>query len=211
MIFRKQPFDRRALLEAADKARGRGSVRKAIALYRRLIEGDPGDHQVHARLAPLLARRREWAEARKSFDLAGDGLLKAGFSDKAIALWTTATQYFPEDMEYWENIANEQVRRGRRADAVNALLGGRARLLGRKQRPTAILLLRQVLALSPIHFEATLDLADLLRREGQKTEALKLLRDLRLYARGANVRRLRAAQFRIAPSARLALDWLLGR
>jgi tetratricopeptide (TPR) repeat protein len=211
VFWRKEPFDRSALLEAADKARGRGRVRKAITLYRRLIAGDPGDYQVHARIAPLLARRREWADARKSFDLAGAGFLNAGFSDKAIALWTTAAQYFPEDVEYWEHIANEQVRRGRKADAVNVLLGGRARLQSRRQRPTAILLLRQVLALSPIHFEATIDLAQLLKREGQKGEALKLLRDLRLYARGRNVRRLRAAQFWIAPSSRVALDWLLGR
>ena len=66
--------------------------------------------------------------SRSAFDAAGDGFLKQGFADKAIAVWTAAAQHFPEDVEYWERIANEQVMRGHRQDAVLALLQGRAQL-----------------------------------------------------------------------------------
>lgn len=211
MFFRKKPYDRSTTLAAADKARGRGSIKKAVVAYSQILAREPDDHQVHARIAPLLARIHRWKEARESFDAAGAGYLKAGFADKAIALWTVAATHFPEDVEYWERIANEQVRRGRKADAIKSLLDGRAMLRARRQRPLAILLLRQVLSLQPIHFETTLDLARLLSAEGETAEASKLLQNLRRYAHGPNVRRLRAAQFRISPGLRAAIDWIAGR
>lgn len=210
-FWRRKPYDRRATLEAAHKARGRGHIRKAIAGYAKVLEQDPRDWAVHAQIAPLLARRRKWTESRASFSAAAEGFLEQGFSDKAVAVWTLAAQTFPEDVEYRERIANELVRRGRRADAIQSLLDGRARLRLRRQRPVAMLLLRQVLVLQPLHFEATLDLARLLVKEGGRKEALLMLHKLRVHVSGANVRRLRAAQFRIAPSARLAMDWLFAR
>jgi hypothetical protein len=212
MVFwRRKPYDRSVTLEAADKARGRGRIRKAIAGYTLILKDNADDYQVHARIAPLLARRQRWTEARTSFNSAAAGFLKAGFAEKAIAVWTLAAQHFPEETEFPERIANEQVKRGRKADAVNALLDGRNRLRARRQRPIAILLLRQVLMLQPLHIEATLDLAKLLVKEDGRKEALKLLRDLRFHVSGRNLRRLRASQFWIEPGWRSALDWALGR
>ena len=85
MLRWKKVYDRATVLDQADGARGRGSVRKAIRGYKTILQHDPSDHHVHARVAPLLARTRKWDEARKSFDAAGEGFLKQGFADKAIA------------------------------------------------------------------------------------------------------------------------------
>jgi tetratricopeptide (TPR) repeat protein len=211
VFWRKKTYDRSTVLAAADAARGRGSIRKAIAGYTKILEQDPADHQVHARVAPLYARTKRWNEARHSFDAAGAGFLKAGFTDKAIAVYALAAQSFPEDVEYWERIANEQVKRGRKADAVKALLDGRRRLRAKRQRPMAIELLRLVLTLDAFHFEATLDLARLLAGDGQRRDAEKLLREMRMWVRGRNVRRLRAAQFRLSPSFATLMDWILGK
>ena len=211
MFWQKKAYDRATSLAAADKARGRGRVRKAISCYSTILAHDPDDHQVHARVAPLLARRGRREEARKSFDAAGGGYLRAGFADKAIAVWTVAAHHFPEDVESWERIANEQVMRGRKADAIKTLLQGRSQLRARRQRPLAILLLRQVLALQSVHFDATLDLAQLLAREGAKPEGEQLLRELCPLVTGRTVRRLRAAQFRLTPNLQYALGWLLAR
>ena len=211
MFWRKKVYDRSAILDAADKARGRGRVRKAIAGYSQILAQDPNDHQVHARIAPLLARTKRWDEARRSFDSAGIGFLKAGFADKAIAIWKVAAKNFPEDVEYWERVANEQVKRGRKADAVQSLLEGREQLTKKAQRPLAMALLRQVLTLDAFHFDATLDLAKLLADEGQRRDAEKLLREMRMWVKGRNLRRLRAAQFRLSPSWRGLMDWILGK
>jgi tetratricopeptide (TPR) repeat protein len=211
VFWKKKQYDRAATIAAADKARGRGRLRKAISGYAAILSHDPDDHQVHARIAPLLARKKRFEQARKSFDAAGNGFLKAGFSDKAIAVWTVAAHHLPEDVEYWERIADEQVRRGRKQNAIKSLLDGRSRLRAGKQRPLAILLLRQVLTLQPLHFEATLDLAKLVAREGSKPEAAGLLRMLVPLVRGGELRQVRAAQFWLAPNLQYAMGWLLAR
>src|SRR5262249_4922197 len=151
-------------------------------------QNQPNDYQVHARVAPLLAKVHRWEESRKSFNAAGDGYRAAGFADKAIAVWAVAAQHFPEDVQLWERIANEQLKRGHKADAVRAPLQGRNQLRSRAQRPHAILLLEQVLAVDAFNFDATLDLARLFRLEGRKREAGKLLNDLSRTVQGPKAR-----------------------
>jgi len=70
MLRWKKVYDRATVLDKADRARGRGSVRKAIRGYSTILQHDPTDHQAHARVAPLYAKTRRWDDARKSFDAA---------------------------------------------------------------------------------------------------------------------------------------------
>jgi tetratricopeptide (TPR) repeat protein len=212
-VFFKKKYERARVLAAADKARSRGRVRKAVKGYLQILEHEAEDHPVRAKVAPLLAAMGKWEQSIQSFDKAAQGFLEKGFAPKAIAVWTVAAETFPERVEYWERIANEQVKRGKRQDAVVALLQGRSMLRKKKQRPLAVLLLRQVLELEPGHVDVTLDLADLLRREGTRDEARKLLGQL--LVRIGQVRRLRRrvrfAIFRVEPTFRGAIDWALAR
>ena len=212
-MFFRRTYDRGKTLAAAEKARSRGRVKKAIRGYLTVLEHDPADHVLRSKVAPLLAKAGRWDEARKNFDQAAEGYPKAGFSPKAIAVWTVAAQTFPEQVDYWERIANEQVKRGKRQDAVLALLEGRSMLRKKRQRPFAVLLLRQAIELEPGHVDATLDLADLLRRDGVRDEAKRLLAGLLVRIGKVRTlrRRVRFAQFWIEPSIRGALDWALAR
>jgi len=210
MLFWRKPYDRATALATAEKARARGSIRKALKWYRKVLDAEPGNAQVRTRIAPLLARLGRWVESRAAFEMAADGFLAQGFVPKAIAVWTLAAHTFPEQVEYWERIANQQVMCGRKADAVRALLDGRARLRKRRQRPMAVLLLRQALELEPGRVEVTLDLADLLRRDGIKDEAKRLLSTALLrVGRGKMRRKVRFAQLRVEPSFRGVLAWAL--
>jgi tetratricopeptide (TPR) repeat protein len=211
-MFWRKTYDREKALAIADKARARGSVRKAVKWYRKVLDKEPGDAQVQAKIAPLLARLGKGNESRAAFDMAADGFLAQGFSPKAIAVWTLAAHTFPEEVKYWERISGEHAMNGRTADAAAALLQGRTNLRKRKQRPLAVRLLRQVLDLAPSHIEATLDLADLLRRDGIKDEAKRLLHGALLRVGAGRLRRrVRLMQFRVQPSFRGALDWALAR
>jgi hypothetical protein len=71
--------------------------------------------------------------------------------------------------------------------------------------------LEQVLVLEQSHFDATLDLARLLRIEGQRPKAEKLLNDLSREVKGLKLRRIRAAQFRLSPGFRSFLAWVFPR
>src|SRR6185312_1205883 len=145
--FWRKAYDRTAALETAEKARARGRIRKAVKWYRKVLANEPADAAVLAKIAPLYARLRRWDESKAAFEMAADNFLARGFAPKAIAVWTVAAQTFPERVEFWERIANQQVMSGRKADAVRALLDGRAQLRRRRQRPLAVLLLRQALEL----------------------------------------------------------------
>jgi tetratricopeptide (TPR) repeat protein len=211
-VFWSKPYERNTALAVAEKAKARGSVRKAVRWFRKVIDHDPQDFQTRAKIAPLLARLRRRDEAKTHFDVAAAGFLTQGFAPKAIAVWTVAAHTFPEHVEYWERIANEQVRLGKRQDAVLSLMEGRAQLRKKRQRPLAQLLLRQVLALEGTHLVATLDLADLLRRDGVREEARRLLAVVLGVAAGPSQRRrVRLAQFRLEPTFRGAWNWALAR
>src|SRR5205823_5919931 len=105
-------------LATAEKARARGRIRKAVKWYRKVLEREPGDATVQAKIAPLLARLGRADESRAAFEMAADGFLAKGFVPKAIAVWTVAAHTFPQRVEFWERIANQLVMSGRKADAV---------------------------------------------------------------------------------------------
>ena len=55
-MFWAKSYDRAKTLGAADKARSRGRVRKAVRLYLKVLEHAADDLAVRAKVAPLLGR-----------------------------------------------------------------------------------------------------------------------------------------------------------
>jgi thioredoxin-like negative regulator of GroEL len=205
---REKSYDRYAILAAAEKARTKGNVRRAITAYRKVLEVDPTDHEIHGKVAPLLAERKQFAEAWRSFSKAGEGYLRDGYGDKALSMYTQASRYLPHQAEVWESIARLQVGRGRPPDAVKALIVGSRYFRGRKKRTQAIRLLRQAFDIEPWHFEATYTLARLLLKIGERREARQLLEGLAQRMEGRNLRRALATLFRMAPSLGAAWQWV---
>ncbi|HET9553604.1 MAG TPA: tetratricopeptide repeat protein [Anaeromyxobacteraceae bacterium] len=206
---KKRPFSRTETLAAADKARARGRRKQAIALYRAVLDKEPGDLAVHAKLAPLLARTGQRADALASFRVAADGQAKAGFPDRAISLVRQAADHYPEERGLWDEVARLHVLRGRRADAVAALLAGGRRLHRSGRHPeVAAAVLRRALELEPWQPDATMVLARVLARSRRKTEALSLLDQLSVRVRGKLLRRTRRLAFRISPSPGNLWRWI---
>lgn len=211
-FWRKKPYSRTETLGEADKARAAGRARKAVALYRKVLANDPADATVHGKLAPLLAQsKKERGEALASFELAAQGHLKAGFSDRALAMYVQAASYFPEEASLWEEIARLNMVRARRADAVNALIEGGDAIGRTRFRAGGLRLLRKALEIEPWHLEATLALARLLAKEKEKEEALALLEDLAERVRGKGRRRVRRAILRLSFTPVNLWRWIAGR
>lgn len=210
MLFtRHKSYDRFAILAAAENARAKGRARKAIAGYRKILEIDPTDHEIHGKIAPLLAKRRQRREAWSSFVAAGDGYIRDGYEDKALAVYMQAARYMPCQIEVWEKIAKLQVERERRPDAIKALLEGSRHFRGRKLRTQGLRLLRRAVEIEPGHFEASFQLAKGLAKAGEKKEARWLLEGLGNWARGRNRRRVRTRLFWMSPTPAAALRWLV--
>jgi Tfp pilus assembly protein PilF len=207
-FWSRKAFSRAEVLAAADSARARGRRRKAIAGYRQVLAHDPADVAVHGKLAPLLAQAGRQSEALRSFRAAAEGQRKAGFLDKAVAVYLQASALLPYESTLWERIAALHVERQRRADAVTALVkGGRACAQG-GQRADGVRLLRQAVELEPWHPDATFSLARLLARTGERQEAWALLEGLAGRLRGQGLRRVRAAQFWLRPTPAALWRWV---
>jgi tetratricopeptide (TPR) repeat protein len=208
LFARRAHYDRLRILGDAARAQRKGRRKKAIALYRQVLEHEPENPDLHRKLAPLLARTRKPAEAWASYHRAAEGLVRLGFVDRAIGVYREAAGHLPREEKVWLGLAALEAKRGRRADAVQTLLTGRRRLRSRADRPRAIRLLSRARELAPGCFEASFDLAGLLASSGQRGRSIALLDDLAARVRGRELRRVRARQLRISPGPRAAWRWL---
>lgn len=208
-LFRRtRPYSRSECLEAAAKARAKGRTKRAVRRYREILAHDRHDVEIHAKIAPLLACVRELDHAWFSFEAAAQGYIDRGFDDKAIGIYRSAARYFPREFLVWDRLADLQLRRERRSDAVHTLKEGSRHLHKRRYRDKAIKLLRRAGELAPSDFEVSFDLARLLAREGKRPEAQTLLAELEIATAGPRLRRIRAAQFRLSPTPAAAWRWL---
>ncbi|AGC44982.1 hypothetical protein MYSTI_03676 [Myxococcus stipitatus DSM 14675] len=210
MLFgSKTPPSRSELITEADLARSKGRLNKAISGYRKALELEPKDAIVLGKLAPLLARTRQAQAALESFRAAAQAHLDKGFADKAQAVYAQATELFPLELELWRQVAQLHVQKGHRAEAVKTLLRGRLHFRRSSERPGAILLLRETLALDATLFEVKLDLVLQLARQREREEALAMLEPLAAEARGPRqVRKLRWTQAQVTPGLGTFLAWL---
>jgi tetratricopeptide (TPR) repeat protein len=209
LFSRKKPRTRIELVAAADRARARGRVRAAVAWYRAALAEDPEDPSVNVKLAPLLARLGDEAGGVACFRTAARIHLARGFTDRAAGVNAAAAAVFPLDPGFRLELARLNLLRGRRADAVGALVdGGRALARGRIDGAAAALL-RQALQLEPWHAEAILALAPVLARSGSLAEAWGLLLGLDDRVPPGERRRVRWAAVKIWPGPRTLWRWLV--
>ncbi|MDT8317787.1 MAG: hypothetical protein RQ824_07340 [bacterium] len=195
-LFKRKPPSRSDLMAKAGRARARGRKKKAIAIYRRLLVGTPDDVDIHAKLAPLLAARKQRREAAKSFNLAAESYISKGFDVKAIAVYKHAVRYFPTETGLWLNIARLQIGRHNKAEAVTTLLNGSAHFRKPPLRSREAKLLKAILSVSPWHPYATIALAKNMLKTSKMNEAIVLLRGLEKRTKGKYLRRARWALFR---------------
>ncbi|MFZ5468907.1 MAG: tetratricopeptide repeat protein [Myxococcota bacterium] len=204
-----EPYNRTRILDAAEKARSKGSRKKAIALYQEILAKDPNDAQVNARIAPLLHRVGKTEDAEKAFGLAAQSFVDKGFIDKALAVYAQAVELFPLDPRLWKRVGELTMERGRKADAVKALMQGAQQLTRKKpSREAALLLLEQAVGYDPFHLEATFALGRLLKRLGRKDEGMQRLEALQASLAGPARRRVRRAQFYLSPGFGTLWRWL---
>lgn len=208
LIGRNQGYDRKRLLDQASRARGRGRLRKAVDLYTQVLEVEPRNADLHRKVAPLLARTKKPDASLKSYRIAAEDLIRGGFVDQAIGLYREAVQTLPPQRELFMAISDLELDRGRMPDAIGALLQGRRQFRRRRDASDAIVLLLRVRKLDRNHLEATLDLATLLARTGNRDHAFRLLEEQAARRRGPTLRRVRARQFRLAPGLGTGWRWL---
>jgi tetratricopeptide (TPR) repeat protein len=210
LLGRKKRYDRSKLLADAASAQRKGKLRKAAALYREVLAVEPGNVDLERKLAPLLAKTKQRDDAWASYKRAAEGLAQHGMLDQAAGVYRECAQLLPRQGETWLALANLEVKRGRKADAVKALLEGAAKLRGRKERALAVRLLERARELEPADFEVSFELAGRLASAGkrERVRALELLEDLAARRSGRMLRRVRGRQLFLAPGPGTAWRWI---
>ncbi|MEN8181070.1 MAG: tetratricopeptide repeat protein, partial [Myxococcota bacterium] len=104
-LRRRKPYDRTRILAEAAQARKRGRHRKALGLYRQVLEVEPTNANLHRKVAPLLARGKETEQAWESYRQAAQVLQRQGFSEQAIGLYREASRTLPTQVEVWQALA----------------------------------------------------------------------------------------------------------
>jgi tetratricopeptide (TPR) repeat protein len=207
VLWQRKPYNRVRVLEKADRARARGRLKKAIAGYRQVLQANPKDAAVHGKIAPLLARTGQPSEAVASFEAAARIHLDAGFSERALAIVVQAARFFPKRANFWEAASRLHRLRGRRVDAAVVLTKGGTQI-GAATPAEGVRLLRLALEADTWNVGARLALARLLRRQRRRADARALLEELAPRLSGQDLRRVRRALFRIAPTPAAGWRWL---
>lgn len=208
LFDRNKPFDRSQSLRAASQAKARGKHKKALALYEQVLALEPNNTALYREVAPLLVRVQRSDEAWLSFRVAAEGFVQQGFIEKAIGIYREATHFLPRESAAWLALADLQLQRGHREDAVAILLQGRRHFRSRRQRPEAMQLLARARNIAPNHFEAGFDLARLRAKMGDSSGAWRLFEELVRIATRRQRRRIRGAQLRLWPAPSTACRWL---
>ncbi len=208
-LFRsKKPPRRSEIVAAADHARARGSIRKAVAGYRKALEADPSDPAVNVKLAPLLAKLGDAEGGARCFRTAASRHLEAGFADRAAAVNVAALGVFPLDPEFRIEVARLNVGRGRTQDALATLLEGGRRHVRARRPDLAGRLYALALQIEPWHLETCLAFVPLLARSGEADTARQLVEGLLARHRGPARRRVCWLAFRVWPGPGTFWRWL---
>jgi tetratricopeptide (TPR) repeat protein len=200
--------DRDRLIAEASHARHRGRIRRAIALYRRVLVEEPSNIEVAVRLAPLVASRGEYFEAWLLFRDVARALLAERRYEQCLAVAREACRWVPGEFDAWRLRADLELKLGRERAAFETLLEARSVFSTVRTGAQAISLLVRARSIEPWDPEVCLDLARLYARSDRTRAACELLSGLEQRVAGRDLRRVRALQWRLTLSFEHAWSWL---
>ncbi len=195
-------------LTEAHRARNRGRDRRAIGLYKRVLLEDPHNPDVALRVAPMLARRGDGFEAWQLYRRSARDFAKAKRFNECLTVYREACRVIPYEFEAWRLCAELLLKMGQDDAAFQTLIDGRMHFRGPSGQAQSIALLSRARSIEPWDTHVVLDLARLYARSDLPDAALELLSCLAQRARGADLRKLRALQWRLTLSFRFAWLWL---
>lgn len=201
-------YDRTKLLRAAAKAQEKKQRRKAIALYRQVITMETSNAELHARLAPLLAKTRQRFDALLNFREAASCYMRESKTPEAIGVYREAVTLLPREPDLWVSLARLLRQHRTPRESVDTLLAARKHFKGKRYRAEAIYLLRQAREIEAWDLEVVLDLVGLLAKSRQREEAMALLAGLRSRIRGTGLRPVCKLRFKLSPTPANLWRWL---
>jgi pilus assembly protein FimV len=165
-------INKRKILQSAQKSVQKGAFDKALKDYQTLLEADPKDVNLRLKVGDLYLRLNKNVEAVTAYLKVADRFMKDGFDAKAVALYKQITRIDQKRVDVYLPLAELYQRLGLTSDAMGALQTAADAHYREGDKPAALELLRKMATLDPSNTTSRLKVAELLRQEGMKDEAL---------------------------------------
>jgi tetratricopeptide (TPR) repeat protein len=165
-------INKRKILASAQKHVQKGALDKALKDYQTLLEADPKDVNLRLKVGDLYLRLNKNDEAVTAYLKVADRFMKDGFDAKAVALYKQITRIDQKRMDIYLPLAELYQRLGLTSDAMSALQTAADAHYKDGNKPAALELMRKMATLDPSNTTSRLKVAELLRQEGMRDEAL---------------------------------------
>jgi tetratricopeptide (TPR) repeat protein len=165
-------INKRKILQSAQRFVQKGAFDKALKDYQTLLEADPKDVNLRLKVGDLYLRLNKNDDAVTAYLKVADRFMKDGFDAKAVALYKQITRIDQKRVDVYVPLAELYQRLGLTSDAMGALQTAADAHYREGNKPAALELLRKMATLDPSNTTSRLKVAELLRQEGMKDEAL---------------------------------------
>lgn len=172
------PFDREAVLKAAEKALKLGKVDAAIAEYLKVVEAQPRDWNSANALGDLYVRSNRPDLGIEQYIRIADHLAEEGFYPKALALFKKVIKLKPDHEYALLQSGDLAVRQGTLADAKQFFLQVAERRKARGDRKGAAEVAIRLGTLDPEDLDARLRAGQLAAETGDTLTALREFREV---------------------------------
>lgn len=165
-------INKRKILASAQKHMQKGATDKALKDYQTLLEADPKDVNLRLKVGDLYLRLNKSDEAVTAYLKVAERFMKDGFDAKAVALYKQITRIDSKRVDVYVPLAELYQRLGLTSDAMSALQTAADACYRDGDKPAALELMRKMATLDPSNTTSRLKVAELLRQEGMREEAL---------------------------------------
>ena len=172
------PFDRDAVLKAAEKNLKLGKVDAAIADYVKVVEAQPRDWNSANALGDLYVRAKKIEKGLEQYTRIADHLAQEGFYSKALALFKKILKLKPDNEYALLQSGDLAARQGTLADAKQffMLVAEKRKARGDKKGSAEIAI--RLGTLDPEDLDARMKAANMAAEMGDKATALREYKDV---------------------------------
>ncbi|HZO09201.1 MAG TPA: tetratricopeptide repeat protein, partial [Myxococcota bacterium] len=164
--------DKRKILELARKLAQKNAKDKALAEYQKLLKLDPKDAKLRLEVGDAFRRWGQVDEAIDTYKRVAEQYMAEGFDARAVAVFKQILNLDPDRLDAYAPLAELYERMGLGAEALAALQTAADGYHRQGKKSEALDLLRKMANADPSNTRSRIKVADLLRQEGKKDDAI---------------------------------------
>jgi pilus assembly protein FimV len=164
--------DKRKILELARKLAQKNAKDKALVEYQKLLKLDPKDAKLRLEVGDAHRRWGQVDEAVDTYKRVAEQYMAEGFDARAVAVFKQILNLDPDRFEAYAPLAELYERMGLNAEALAALQTAADGYHRQGKKGEALELLRKMANADPSNTRSRIKVADLLRQEGKKDDAI---------------------------------------